>query len=116
LFTGPMTAYAGARPVGFLPYAGGPLPDAGLAAEGKDLLFWSPGLERDAAVAAALCAQWPDATLYEIRDEARRSRVHAARIGGAPWEPRLPTARWRARTCGQPLATPTRPDGSRARA
>ena len=100
LMTGPVTAFAGPRPVGFLEYAGGPLPRGELAEEHKDLLFWSPGLEDDLSVARAVCAQWPDAILYEIWDEARLGRVYAAGLSARGWKPRAPRDRWRSWRCG----------------
>ena len=102
LFDGPITAYAGARPVGFLEYGGGPLPADGFAAEGKDLLFWSPGLETDVHVRDAVCAQWPWATLWEIRDVSGVGRVHAADIGRRGWTPAGPADRARRAGCGPP--------------
>jgi hypothetical protein len=103
LFTGPITAFGGPRPVGYLPYDGGELPAAGLAAEGKDLLFWSHGYDQDFDMRAAICSQWPEATLYEIWDEARVSRVHAARVGPAAWEPAGAEGRWRSVACAVPV-------------
>jgi hypothetical protein len=97
LFWGPITAFAGPRPVGYLEYDGGPLPD--LPAEGKDLLFWSHGYDLDMDVASAICARWPAATFYEIWDLARQGRVHAARVGGAPWQPRRADGRWSSWGC-----------------
>lgn len=99
LYTGPITAFAGRRPVGYLEYDAGPLPAAELAAERKDLVFWSHGYDRDVPIAAAICATWPDATLFEIRDRAGLGRVHAARVGDVPWEPRADRGRWQARAC-----------------
>lgn len=99
LFAGPITAFGGPRPVGYLEYDGGELPADGLAAEGKDLVFWSHGFDQDVAVRTAVCAQWPGATLYEIWDVGHISRVYAARIGARPWEPELPADRWRAAPC-----------------
>ena len=99
LYTGPITAFAGRRPVGYLEYDAGPLPAAELAAERKDLIFWSHGYDRDVPIAAAICATWPAATLFEIRDRAGLGRVHAARVADVPWEPRAEAGRWQARGC-----------------
>jgi hypothetical protein len=99
LFTGVMTAYGGAAPVGYLPYRGGPLPAAELAAERKTILFWSPGVEADLRVAEAVCSAWPDATLYDLTDEAALGRTHAAVVAGTRWTPSAPPSRWRRRTC-----------------
>lgn len=100
LYTGPITAFAGRRPVGYLEYDAGALPVADFAAERKDLLFWSYGYDQDVGVAAAICAAWPAATFFEIRDRAGLGRVHAARVGDAPWEPRTGVDRWQSRGCG----------------
>src|SRR5206468_2262107 len=83
-------------PVGYLEYDGGELPASGLAAEGKDLLFWSHGYDLDMDVTGAICRQWPDAAFYEILDRARIGRLHGALLGGAPWWPRVADARCRA--------------------
>jgi hypothetical protein len=104
LYTGAMTAYAGARPIGFLelPRAFAP---SELAAEGKDLLFWSPGLERDLAVSKLVCAQWPSAVVYELADDAGLGHVHGARLGEVDWTPRRPLATWRSARCPAPPAS-----------
>jgi hypothetical protein len=99
LFTGPITAFAGPFPLGFLAYDGGPLPRDGFAANGIDLLFWSPGLDADAAVTRAVCAQWPTADVFEVHDAAHASRVFAAHLGGRAWSPALPASRWRRAGC-----------------
>ncbi|MCW5892008.1 MAG: hypothetical protein KIT14_15900 [bacterium] len=99
LFTGPITAFAGRFPLGFLEYDGGPLPQDGFAADGIDVLVWSPGLDADAQVTRAVCAQWPAADVYELRDAADASRVLAADIGGRRWTPALPPGRWRRTGC-----------------
>jgi hypothetical protein len=102
LYAGAAVTFTGPRPVGYLEWDGGPLPAAELAAEGKDLLFWSHGFDRDVAVADAICRQWPQAVLYEIWDRARLSRVRAARIGPAPWQPHDADGRWRSWDCTAP--------------
>jgi hypothetical protein len=116
LFTGILSAYGGPAPVGHFRYGGGAFPGPELAAEGKDLLFWSPGLEADLHVREAVCREWPGAVLYEIRDEAGLGRSFAARIGDAPWAPALPALRWQARACHASAAMPIRPAGSRGAA
>jgi len=88
LYTGPITAFAGDRPVGYLEYGGGDFPRAELEAEGKDLLFWSRGVELDLKISDAVCAQWPGASLFEIWDQAHLGRVYAARVSNRGWEPR----------------------------
>jgi len=114
LFTGVISAYGGPAPVGYLQYGGGALPASELTAEGKDLLFWSPGLEADLHVREAVCRAWPGATLYEIHDEAGLGRSLATRTGDAAWTPAVSAQRWRPRACDANGATPTRPAGSRA--
>jgi hypothetical protein len=98
LYTGAMTAYAGPRPLGFLELAGTFAPSE-LAAEGKDLLFWSPGLEQDLGVERHVCAQWPSAVLYVLSDDAGLGHVHAARVGAVDWSPRRPDGSWRSAQC-----------------
>jgi hypothetical protein len=105
LFTGVMTAYGGAVPVGYLPYGGGPLPAGELAAEHKTILFWSPGIEADLRIGDAVCGAWPDATLYDLTDESGLGRTHAAVVAGATWTPSAPPQRWRRRACGEPGAS-----------
>lgn len=100
LFTGPITAFAGPFPLGFLEYDGGLLPQDGLAADGIDLLVWSPGLDADVGATRAVCAQWPAADVFELRDAAQASRVFAAHTGGRSWTPALPAHRWRRVGCG----------------
>jgi hypothetical protein len=104
LFTGPVTAYAGEQPVGYFEY-GGEFPAEAFAAEGKDLLFWSPAFDADYEVQDAVCHQWPNATLYEIWDEARLGRTYGARIGGTPWSPRDVDGRWRSWPCAADTAS-----------
>jgi hypothetical protein len=99
LFTGVLSAYGGPEPLGYLQYGGDPLPAEDFAAEGKDLLFWSPGLDADLAIGAAVCRQWPAATLYELRDPSGLGRAHAALLGATPWTPAGPSARWRRFPC-----------------
>ncbi len=95
------------RPVAVRPYTG-PLvlqatpEDAAPAAE---LMLWSPGVEEDEGVSAAVCAQWPDAALYTLVDAAGISRVYAARPQGRGWIPRLPEAQWSVAACGTVLPT-----------
>lgn len=48
-----------------------------------DIVLWSPGLEADLGVAAALCQRWPEAALFVFSDAVRRSNVFAARPRGA---------------------------------
>ncbi len=99
LFTGPITAFGGPRPVGYLAYEGGDLPVSDLAAEGKDLFFWSHGFDQDLEMTDAICRQWPDATLYEIWDDAGLGRVHGARVGGDAWKPEGADGKWRSWSC-----------------
>jgi hypothetical protein len=99
LFTGPISAFTGPTPVGYLEYNGGDLPFSELAAEGKDLLFWSHGFEQDLDVTSTICRQQPEATIFEIWDVARLSRVHAAGLGEVRWAPRDADGRWSSREC-----------------
>ena len=69
------------------------------------LIFWSPGLEDRAAVAAHLCAQWPTAQLYTLTDAAGLSTVFAARRDGSAWEPSIARGRWTVTGCPPVLAT-----------
>lgn len=104
LFVGPMTAFGGARPLGYLRWDGDP-PVAELAVEGRTLLFWSPGLEADLGVSATVCRFWPDATISTFKDSADQSSVLAARIGGPAWQPRLDAATTQ-RCDARSIATP----------
>jgi hypothetical protein len=106
LYTGVITAFGGRRPVGYLENDGEELPAAGLAQEGKVLLFWSRGYHLDYDVAPAICRQWPKATFYEIWDRARVARVYGARVDGEPWEPSEARGRWRSWTCAARGAAP----------
>jgi hypothetical protein len=63
------------------------------------VVFWSPALERDLAIATALCERWPRAELFRIEDRPRHSHVFAARIGRGAWEPALSADRWVATSC-----------------
>jgi len=69
------------------------------------LLFWSPGLEERAGVAAGVCARWPAARLYVMTDAAGLSRSFAATTDGRPWEPAVPAWRWTALPCPATLPT-----------
>ena len=69
------------------------------SAEGKDLLFWSPGLERDFAVSRAVCERWPHATLFEIADASGLAHLHAARLTARDWAPGGPPSRRREHAC-----------------
>ncbi|MBY0276704.1 hypothetical protein K2Z84_15290, partial [Candidatus Binatia bacterium] len=90
-FVGPIAALGGTRPLGYLRWDGAP-PVSDLAADGRTLLFWSPGLEADLGVSATVCRAWPDATLLTFSDAAGRSSVLAARVAGPAWQPRLDPA------------------------
>jgi tetratricopeptide (TPR) repeat protein len=72
-------------------------PDADAPA--APLLFWSPGLEREASITGTLCGCWPGAQMYTISDAAGLSQVYAARLDGVPWQPALPAGRWSRRDC-----------------
>lgn len=113
LYVGPVTAFAGPRPVGYLEWDDADLPAEGFAHEGKDLLFWSHGFDQEFTVRETVCRQWPGATLYEIRDRAGLGRVHAARLGGAPWEPRDAGGRWLSWDCTAERARQNAPAAAR---
>lgn len=51
------------------------------------VLFWSPGLEEQSAVAQRICAVHPDARLWTIRDPAGLGRVFAATKPATRWSP-----------------------------
>jgi hypothetical protein len=73
----------------------------------RDILFWNPALEQTVAVTDTyVCDKWPDATLYTIHDRNRLSRVYAAQIRGAPWQPSLPPEQWSRSACGNALELP----------
>ena len=126
-FTGPITYFGARRPFGYLQYdEEDGLPADDLAAEGKNILFWSWGIEKDPRVSAAVCARWPAATLFEIWDDAHLGRAMAADIAGGGWSPQVPADRWTRRSwnrrardppigtaaCGSrhvSVATPSRP-------
>jgi hypothetical protein len=64
-----------------------------------ELLAWSPALEADAKISAAVCARWPGAALYVLWDRPRLSRALVARPAGPGWSPALPAGRWERRAC-----------------
>lgn len=99
LFTGPITAFGGPRPVGYFPWDEATFPAADFEHDGIDLLFWSHGFDLEFTVREAVCRQWPHAAFYEIYDRARLSRVYAARLGRAPWQPSGTAGRWRTWDC-----------------
>jgi tetratricopeptide (TPR) repeat protein len=71
------------------------------------LIFWSPSLEEQESVQRPLCACWPEATLYTLRDAAGLSRAFGARLDGS-WEPALPRRQWSAAPCaGGPAPPPS---------
>jgi hypothetical protein len=63
------------------------------------VLFWSPAVEEVAGMSGLVCARWPAATRFTVTDPAGLSRVHAAHVAGAPWQPALPAAQWQAGAC-----------------
>lgn len=66
-----------------------------------ELVLWSPGLEADASVSAAICARWPGAELYRLHDLSGTSTALAARPGGYAWQPSLPPQRWSHQACSE---------------
>ena len=100
-----------ARPLPVVPYAAPESLDALRADGGGRLVFWTPGLEQQHSVTAAVCARWPQARLYTLDDRTGCSHVLAAAVAGDAWRPALPADRWRAESCaGQvpPLPAATR--------
>lgn len=65
----------------------------------REVIFWSPGLETDAAVSRSICERWPAAGLYTLGDRTGTTRAHAAAPAGVHWQPRLPADRWSVATC-----------------
>jgi hypothetical protein len=63
------------------------------------LYFWSPGLERDAGVAGAICDRWPGAAVYTLMDDPGLFSAFAAAPRGAIWLPHLPARRWSVSFC-----------------
>lgn len=70
-----------------------------------DVVLWSPGLEESRAVAAAICARWPQASLYAFFDATHSSRVFAALPRGGTWSVDLPPERLRAGDCASGIET-----------
>jgi hypothetical protein len=97
---------AGPRPVAFLEYGGDDGALSELVAGGKDLFFWSPGFDRDFPVTDSVCGHWPDATVFEIWDDAHLGRVYAARVGTREWSPTAPREHWSSRACASSDAAP----------
>jgi hypothetical protein len=83
--------------------------DPTAAAETRRAYFWSPALEQDAGVSCLICARWPEAALYTLRDKAGLFRAFAAAPHGTDWSPRLPSERWTLSFCDIPMC---RPDGA----
>ena len=88
-----IAAHQPGGPVAVRYYAG---PQSLNAADGKapELLFWSKGLEQYRAVSLGVCARWPGAALYVLRDTSGLSLAFAARPAGPGWTPALPAAQW----------------------
>lgn len=94
-------------PVRIVPYEGPPSL-ASRAAPGTaaaEWIFFSPGLDAHFGVTRKVCARWPRAALYELRDAAGLSRTYLARPAGPGSPPSLPATQVRRVGCG-PLATP----------
>jgi hypothetical protein len=85
------------RPVPLIPIEQAPRLDA------YDVVFWHPALDQTIRITEReICRRWPDATLYTIWDQARLSRVQAARIRGDEWQPTVPADRWETARCDPP--------------
>jgi hypothetical protein len=96
----PIARELACRPTPVLPYETGadlPSPDA----DAPEVLWWSPALGRERGVAAAVCARWPEATLFTVFDAASRAHARAAARDGA-WRPAVAEARWRREPCAAP--------------
>jgi hypothetical protein len=65
----------------------------------QSVYFWSPGLERDAAVSRAICDRWPAAALYTLLDRPGLFRAFAAAPRRDVWQPDLPPKRWTVSSC-----------------
>ncbi|GIW45062.1 MAG: hypothetical protein KatS3mg077_2344 [Candidatus Binatia bacterium] len=99
LYVGPMTAFARNVPVGYLRLESGTVPVPQLIADGKELVFWSPGLDQDLLVTDHICRHWPAAELFVIFDPAHLGQVRVARLAGAQWIPKLSRERWQVTLC-----------------
>ncbi|HZR82743.1 MAG TPA: tetratricopeptide repeat protein [Candidatus Binatia bacterium] len=97
------------EPIRTRPYAnaGSLLADPSEDAPAGSILFWSPALEEEKSVRRSVCACWPHAVVYELRDRSGLSRVLAANLGTVAWTPALPE------TQRPILACPARSDAPR---
>lgn len=90
-----------ARPIPAVAYAGAA--DLGTAIaddRSRRVVFWTPGLEQQHRVSADICARWPAARVYTLRDRTGCSHALAAVVSDAEWDPALPAHRWSVRRCG----------------
>ena len=69
------------------------------------LLLWSPSLDWQADVTAAVCERWPAATVYTVYDRAGLFRTFAAHSPDVSWKPPLSASRWSATGCGDSPST-----------
>lgn len=103
LHVGPLSAHGWREPVGYLRLDGAVVPAEVLVADGKDVTFWSPGLEEDLRLARSLCERWPHLALFRITDRAQLGFVWAAGLGSTRWKPGLERSRWRRVECREIL-------------
>jgi hypothetical protein len=66
-----------------------------------EIVFWTPGLERYRSIADHVCARWPRARVFTLRDRPGCSRVYAAVLNGRDWQPALAADRWTAQPCSR---------------
>jgi tetratricopeptide (TPR) repeat protein len=95
-----------------LPYAGPATLEALDRGGTLAIMLWSPGLEEEKNISAAVCGRWPGAALYTLYDQAHRSRAFGASPQGSDWQPALPASRWTVTGCDAAFET----EGSRAAA
>jgi hypothetical protein len=88
------------QPIDVVSYAGAesldPLRETG---DSQALVVWSPGLEEHRGVSHEVCARWPKARLYTLRDRTGCSEAFAAELAGVAWRPALADDRWTASAC-----------------
>jgi hypothetical protein len=68
------------------------------------LVLWSPGLEEQSEVSREICARWPMARLFTLRDRTGCSSAFAAELAGTPWRPALAAERWATHACGDQVS------------
>jgi hypothetical protein len=93
-----------ARPVDVVSYARPASLDRLPFGDSRGLLLWSPGLEEQERVSREICARWPMARLYTLRDRTGCSRAFAAELAGKAWHPALADDRWTSHACGDQVS------------